>query len=168
MSDEENLPAPIARRWDRLIDNYEPYDDDPNVIMAMFESKRIYEEEKRFNDKINKLKKENELALEEERKKHEKNKKIIELDLAKEVEHRKNQVKSILENIVRLCKMDPKEKYMCDSLIRDFNKYIKTGKEIDYNIYFILRDEMGIDQKKLDKIDYIFEETYEDDYEYEG
>lgn len=57
--------------------------------------------------------------------------------------------------------------------MKDFNNYIRTGNLIDWYAYLILKDEMKINNKKLEQIIHIFEEDYgdedyDDEYEYDS
>jgi len=163
---DENIRAPDESRWETLI--YDEYADDPEINQALIESRELYLRQENFQNRINQLKFENERKICNRIKelKNIETQAKIEKDI--EMTNRKNQVKEILEIVRNLCRIEPKEKYMCNNILRDFNNYIINNEYISEYVYYILHDDMEISPKKLEKIIDIFiqedtEYTYEED-----
>lgn len=161
-----DVRAPDRTRWERLVDDEEL---DSDILEAMERSRITYTKEAKYNDQIKKLKEEN-LKKEEKFRKEQEENMIKQLEINEKLrEIRKNKVSDVLETIKRLCRIEPKEKYICDKLILDFERYIDSGELITPEVYSILVDEMKISLKKTKPIEDIFQDDiqYYDDPEYE-
>ncbi len=159
---------------DILIDD--DYDSDPDVRLAIQRSRHEYTQSNKHNQQIERLQRENRLREEKFRRENrEREERLIQRlkeEKERDINRRSEEVKYLLSIVNRLCRTEPKEKYMCNNIKKDINNYVDNGELISMYVYHILIQDMKINEKKISKD--IFkdefseneenEEDYQEDY----